>query len=51
MVNLVIDNKNVQAEEGSTILQAAQNNGIEIPTLCYHEELTTSGSCRLVQLR
>ncbi|MBW2635929.1 MAG: (2Fe-2S)-binding protein [Deltaproteobacteria bacterium] len=47
MINLVIDNKKIQSEEGSTILQAAQNNGIEIPTLCYHEALTTSGSCRL----
>jgi len=47
MINLVIDNKKIQAEEGSTILQAAQNNGIKIPTLCYHEELTASGSCRL----
>ncbi len=47
MINLVIDNKKIQAEEGSTILQAAQNNGIKIPTLCYHEELTASGSCRI----
>lgn len=47
MVNLTIDNKKVQAEEGSTILKAARSNGIEIPTLCYHDELTTSGACRL----
>lgn len=47
MVNLVIDNKKIQAEEDSTILQAAQNNGIEIPTLCHHDELTASGACRL----
>ncbi len=47
MVNLTIDKKKVQAEEGSTILKAAQSNGIEIPTLCYHDELTTSGACRL----
>ena len=47
MVNLTIDGREIQAEEGSTILQAAQNNGIEIPTLCYHDELTASGACRL----
>jgi len=47
MINLVIDNKEIQAEEGSTILKAAQSNGIEIPTLCYHDEITASGSCRL----
>ncbi|TET52463.1 MAG: hypothetical protein E3J53_03485, partial [Desulfobacteraceae bacterium] len=31
MVNLTIDNKKVQAEEGSTILQVARDSGIEIP--------------------
>ena len=47
MVNLTIDNKEIQAEEGSTILQAARSNGIEIPTLCHNDELSTSGACRL----
>ena len=47
MINLTIDGREIQAEEGSTILQAARNNGIEIPTLCYHDELTASGACRL----
>jgi bidirectional [NiFe] hydrogenase diaphorase subunit len=47
MINLTIDGREIQAEEDSTILQAAQNNGIEIPTLCYHDELTASGACRL----
>jgi NADH dehydrogenase/NADH:ubiquinone oxidoreductase subunit G len=47
MINLTIDGREIQAEEGSTILQTARNNGIEIPTLCYHDELTASGACRL----
>jgi len=47
MVNLTIDNTEIQAEEGSTILQAARSNGIEIPTLCYNDELPASGACRL----
>lgn len=47
MINLTIDGREIQSEEGSTILQAARNNGIEIPTLCYHDELTASGACRL----
>jgi len=47
MINLTIDGREIQVEEGSTILQAARNNGIEIPTLCYHDELTASGACRL----
>lgn len=46
-VNLVIDGKKVQAEEGKTILEVAQSIGIEIPTLCYHKALTPYGACRL----
>jgi len=47
MVNLTIDGIEVQAEECSTILEVANFYGIEIPTLCYHDELTPYGSCRL----
>jgi len=47
MVNLVIDGKKIEAEEGTTILTAARSNGIDIPTLCYHEALEPSGACRL----
>ncbi|MBP9989906.1 MAG: [FeFe] hydrogenase, group A [Bacteroidales bacterium] len=37
MINLTIDNKPVQVEEGTTILKAARQAGINIPTLCYFE--------------
>ncbi|TRZ49545.1 MAG: 4Fe-4S dicluster domain-containing protein [Dehalococcoidia bacterium] len=47
MVTITINNQVVEAEEGSTILDAAKTAGIYIPTLCYHEELSPSGSCRL----
>ena len=47
VVTLTIDGVKVQAEEGSTILEVAKFYGIEIPTLCYHDELTPYGSCRL----
>ena len=47
MITLTIDGKEIGAEEGWTVLQAAQNVGIEIPTLCYHEALSPSGACRL----
>jgi NADH dehydrogenase/NADH:ubiquinone oxidoreductase subunit G len=47
MVNLVIDGKKIAAEEGATILAAARENGIVIPTLCHHESLDPSGACRL----
>ncbi len=46
-VSLTIDDKKVTAQEGTTILQAAQAVGIEIPHLCYHEKLPPSGNCRV----
>ena len=42
-----IDGREVAAREGMTILEAAQQVGIEIPTLCYHEKLDPHGGCRL----
>ena len=47
MVNLTIDGKQVQAEEGKVILEVARENGIDIPSLCYHEEVSPYGACRL----
>lgn len=46
-VELQIDGKEVRAEEGITILEAAREAGIEIPTLCYHTELMPHGTCRI----
>ena len=46
-VKLEIDGKLVEAEEGMTILQAARKTGIDIPTLCYHENMAPYGACRL----
>ena len=46
-IQLEIDGKKVYAKEGSTILEAARQNNIYIPTLCHHNELTSSGVCRL----
>lgn len=47
MVKMTIDGRDVAAPEASTILQAAKNVGIRIPTLCYHERLKPIGSCGL----
>ena len=47
MVNLTIDGKNIEVKEGTTVLNAARQSGIEIPTLCDHPELTPYGGCRL----
>jgi len=48
MLKLTIDNRVIELEDGvATILAVAEKAGISIPTLCYHEELTPIGSCRL----
>ncbi len=47
MITLTIDGREVQVETGSTILEAAQAAGINIPTLCYHPELRPEGACRV----
>lgn len=46
-VTLKIDGKEVEAEKGMTILQVARANGVEIPTLCYNEQLKPFGGCRM----
>jgi len=47
MINLNINNHNVKAKEGSTILELARKLKINIPTLCYHPDLSPYGACRL----
>jgi len=47
MITLTIDNKKVEVEEGSTVLQAAEKLGIKIPTLCHHRSLKPYGACRV----
>lgn len=46
-VNLTINNRLVSAKKGSTILDAARENNIHIPTLCYLKEFTDGGACRV----
>ena len=47
MVNLTIDGKIIEVKEGTTVLNAARQAGVEIPTLCDHPQLTPYGGCRL----
>ena len=47
MIHLTIDGIPVEVEKGTTILQAARQIGVEIPTLCYLEDVLPDGSCRL----
>ena len=46
-LRMQIDGREVIAEEGITVLEAALSVGIEIPSLCYHEKLEPFGGCRL----
>ena len=47
MVNLTIDGKELSVEKGTTILAAAKELGITIPTLCHHDALSAYGGCRV----
>jgi predicted molibdopterin-dependent oxidoreductase YjgC len=47
MLTLIIDGREVHAQPGMNVLEAALANGIEVPHLCYHPELSVSGGCRL----
>ena len=47
MINLTINGKKITAPEGSTILEAARNAGIDIPTLCYDSAVEVYGACGL----
>ncbi len=46
-VTIYIDDKAYQAEEGQNILQLALSNQLDIPHLCYHEDLAIEANCRL----
>lgn len=46
-VELTINEKKISVEEGTTILKAAQQNGIKIPNLCFDKRLRPYGGCRL----
>jgi predicted molibdopterin-dependent oxidoreductase YjgC len=47
MLQLIIDKRVVEAEEGETILSAARRSGIDVPTLCAVEGLDPVGACRI----
>ncbi len=46
-LTLTIDEKQVSCRAGQTILEVARENGVDIPTLCWIEGLSTWGGCRL----
>ncbi|HHV42900.1 MAG TPA: 2Fe-2S iron-sulfur cluster binding domain-containing protein [Clostridiaceae bacterium] len=47
MINITIDGIKTSVPEGSTILEAAADVGIDIPTLCYHPDQTVKANCRV----
>ena len=47
MIKVTVDNIEVEVEEGSTVLQACETAGKEIPRFCYHERLSIAGNCRM----
>ncbi len=47
MVNLTIDNVKVSVPAGTTVLEAAKQAGINIPTLCYLKDINAIGACRM----
>ena len=47
MPKLTIDGIEVEVPAGSTVLQAAEAAGIEIPRFCYHDRLSIAGNCRM----
>lgn len=46
-IKLRINGSLIEVTEGTTILQAAKQIGIDIPALCYHPKITSSGACRV----
>ncbi|MBI5439265.1 MAG: NADH-quinone oxidoreductase subunit NuoG [Nitrosomonadales bacterium] len=47
MINVEIDGRLVETENGSTVMNAAQKAGIHIPHFCYHKKLSIAASCRM----
>ena len=46
-VTITIDGRQLASRQGTTILEAARENNIDIPTLCYWPELPPIGACRI----
>jgi NADH-quinone oxidoreductase subunit G len=44
---LIIDGLPIEVEDGTTLLQACEQAGAEIPRFCYHERLSIAGNCRM----
>ncbi|XP_031707469.1 NADH-ubiquinone oxidoreductase 75 kDa subunit, mitochondrial-like [Anarrhichthys ocellatus] len=47
MVEVFVDGKPLDVEPGTTVLQACEKAGMQIPRFCYHERLSVAGNCRM----
>ncbi len=47
MPKFVLDGKEIEFNQGQTIIEAGRDNGITIPHFCWHPKLTVSGNCRV----
>src|SRR5690554_593666 len=47
MIQLSINNKKIEVEEGLSVMKAAQQTGVNIPNMCWHDELDHFTSCML----
>ncbi len=50
MIEITIDGQKIKTPPEKTVMQVALENGIDIPRLCYHPELSVAGGCRLCQV-
>jgi NADH-quinone oxidoreductase subunit G len=46
-IKFTIDQREIEARPGETVLQAARRHGVDIPHFCYHDKLSIAGSCRI----
>jgi NADH-quinone oxidoreductase subunit G len=47
MPKLIVDGQEIEVENGTTLIQACEAAGAEIPRFCYHERLSIAGNCRM----
>ncbi|XP_014910639.1 NADH-ubiquinone oxidoreductase 75 kDa subunit, mitochondrial isoform X1 [Poecilia latipinna] len=47
LLEVFVDGKSVMVEPGTTVLQACEKAGMQIPRFCYHERLSVAGNCRM----
>ena len=47
MPSILIDDKEIEFQDGMTVMQACEIAGVEIPRFCYHDKLSIAGNCRM----